>query len=66
MMKSESYKDFGRLTGDTKGKLLEVLYLRREELRKLLIVKRDKLELVRLQGRAEEVDKLIEALKNKT
>lgn len=61
-MKPQAFQQFEKLTSDKTLPVTKILELRREELRKLMIAVRDQNELVRLQGRAAEVDDIINAL----
>lgn len=61
-MTPAAYRGFDKLTSDRTLPVINALLVRREELRKLLVSVRDAQELVRIQGRAEEVDTLLTAL----
>lgn len=61
-MPSKALKTFENVSGNARHDVAEVLIRRREELRIAIIAMRDERELIRLQGRAEEIDAVIKAL----
>lgn len=63
-MRSPALSTFSNLSGSHRHDIAEVLMRRREELRIAIITMREPSELIRLQGRAEEIDAVITALLN--